>query len=698
MMHFDSQAVKDLEFDLIRLMLHDFCLQPTARLRMIDLEPLRDHRRLRTELIRTHEFLQIRANGIAFPALDFEELDQEIKLLQLRDSVLSEESFFRIYKANVLVNEILDAFEGIEEACKELHLLVSDIDKSTYIPERVKQVFDNKWKVRDDASPELKSIRDGIVIVRRNIAKNFAKVMRDLAGKGFLGDTGEAYLNERKVLAVYSTHKRKVPGLVISSSKTGSLTYIEPEVNIQLNFELESLMDDERNEIRRILKELTQSIRHELPAIRNYQRCLTEFDFIQAKARLAADIDAILPEIEDEPVIDLRKAYHPILMLQNRRMGRATFPQSLRLDKDSRMLVISGPNAGGKSITLKTVGLLQVMLQSGLLVPVAPGSKMSFFHAVLTDIGDNQSIENQLSTYSYRLKRMKHFLDVANRRSLVLLDEFGTGSDPDLGGALAEVFFEELYNRRSFGVITTHYGNIKLKAAQLRNARNGCMLFNTQTLEPTYQLSIGQPGSSFTFEVAEINGIPKELIEAAKKKMSKQKVQMDEMLASLQDEKSKYQLLTQSAQSAGELASNAITEYEKKRERMEEKLQKQQDTMERNNKYLNHGRKLVQYIESYNLRTKNKELLDEVKKYLAMEKTKIEDARKQKSIQKSIVKQREEKKAKDRRTEAIKVGSTVRLENTKQTGKVIEMDKGQAVVAIGVFKTKVDLGKLEFIQ
>jgi DNA mismatch repair protein MutS2 len=698
MMHFDSQAVKDLEFDLIRLMLHDFCLQPTARLRMIDLEPLRDHRRLRAELIRTHEFLQIRANGISFPALDFEELDQEIKLLQLRDSVLSEESFFRIYKANILVNDILQAFEGIEEACKELHLLVSDIEKSTYIPERVLQVFDNKWKVRDDASPELRSIRDGIVIVRRNIAKNFAKVMRDLAGKGFLGDTGEAYLNERKVLAVYSTHKRKVPGLVISSSKTGSLTYIEPEVNIQLNFELESLMDDERNEIRRILKELTQSIRHELPAIRNYQRCLTEFDFIQAKARMAADIDAILPEIEDEPVIDLRKAYHPLLMLQNRRMGRTTFPQSLRMDKDSRMLVISGPNAGGKSITLKTVGLLQVMLQSGLLVPVAPGSKMSYFHAVLTDIGDNQSIENQLSTYSYRLKRMKHFLDVANRRSLVLLDEFGTGSDPDLGGALAEVFFEELYNRKSFGVITTHYGNIKLKAAQLRNARNGCMLFNTQTLEPTYQLSIGQPGSSFTFEVAEINGIPKALIEAAKNKLSTQKVQMDEMLASLQDEKSKYQVLTQSAQSAGELASNAITEYEKKRERMEEKLQKQQDTMERNNKYLNHGRKLVQFIESYNLRTKNKELLDEVKKYLAMEKTKIEDDRKQKSIQKSIVKQKEEEKTKERRTGAIKVGSTVRLENTKQTGKVIELDKGHAVVAIGVFKTKVDISRLEFIN
>jgi len=255
-----------------------------------------------------------------------------------------------------------------------------------------------------------------------------------------------------------------------------------------------------------------------------------------------------------------------------------------------------------------------------------------------------------------------------------------------------------LYNRRSFGVITTHYGNIKLKAAQLRNARNGCMLFNTQTLEPTYQLSIGQPGSSFTFEVAEINGIPKELIEAAKNKLSKQKVQMDEMLASLQDEKSKYQLLTQSAQSAGEMASSAINEYERKREKMEERLQKQQDTMERNNKYLNHGRRLMQFIDSHNLRTQKKELLDEVKKYLAMEKTKIEDDRKQKSIQKKIHKDKEERKTQERRTESIKVGSTVRLENTKQTGKVIELDKGQAVVAVGVFKTKVDIGRLEFIN
>ena len=698
MMHFDEQAVKDLEFDLIRLMLHDYCAQPTSRLRMIDLQPLRDHRKLRDELQRVHEFSEIRRNNVSFPALDFEELDSEIKLLQLRDSVLSEESFYRIYKANVIVNDIIKAFEGMEEVYTSLYALVNEVEHSEYMLQLVNKVFDAKWKVRDDASPELKSIRDGIIIVRRSIAKNFAKVMRECAAKGFLGDTGEAYLNERKVLAVYSTHKRKIPGLVISSSKTGSLTYIEPEVNIQLNFEMESLMDDERNEIRRILKELTNSIRHELPLIRNYQRCLTEFDFIQSKTRLAIDLDAILPDIEEEPIIDLKKAFHPLLLLNNRRNKKITFPQSLCMDRDSRMLVISGPNAGGKSITLKTVGLLQVMLQSGLLVPVAHGSKMSFFHAVLTDIGDNQSIENQLSTYSYRLKRMKLFLDVSNRRSLVLLDEFGTGSDPDLGGALAEVFFEELYGRKSFGVITTHYSNIKLKAAQLKHAMNGCMLFNTQTLEPTYQLSIGQPGSSFTFEVAEINGIPKELIAAAKKKMSQQKVQMDEMLSSLQDEKTRFQLLTQSAQSAGELASSAIVEYEKKREKMEDRLQRQQETMEKNNKFLNHGRKLMQFIEAYQLRTKNKELMDEVKKYIAMEKTKIDDVRKQKSIQKKIQKETEETQTKERRTGSIKVGSLVRLANTKQTGTVLELDKGQATVAIGFFKTKVEVAKLEFIQ
>jgi DNA mismatch repair protein MutS2 len=698
MRNFDEQAIRDLEFDAIRLLLHDYCLQPTARLRMVELAPLSDFSKLKTELQRLEEFTHIRRENTLFPAIEFEELNEEIKLLQVRESVLNEESFYRIYKANLLVNDIVKFFHGMEDVFTSLHSLLEHVYEQEEILKAIQCVFDQKWKVKDDASPTLKTIRESIINVRRTISRNFSKVMKEYASKGYLGDTGEAFLNERKVLAAYSTHKRKIPGIVISSSKTGALSYIEPEINIQLNFELESLQDDERNEIRRILKQLTSDIRHHLTLIKQYQICLTEFDFIQAKSRLAIDMDGILPEIEDDPVIDLKKAFHPLLLLNNKRNQKKTFPQSLTMDKEHRMLVISGPNAGGKSITLKTVGLLQVMLQSGLLIPAAHGSRMSFFHAVLTDIGDNQSIENQLSTYSYRLKRMKLFLDLANRRTLVLLDEFGTGSDPDLGGALAEVFFEEVYNRKSFGVITTHYGNIKLKAAHLKHALNASMLFNTETLEPTYQLSIGQPGSSFTFEVAEINGIPKKLIDEAKKRLSVQKVMMDEMLSSLQEEKSRFESYTKNAQEAGLIASNAIVEYEKKRERMEEKLQKQQETIEKNNKYLNQGRKLMQFIESYNLRSKNKELLDEVKKYLAMEKTKIDESRKVKSIEKKIRTQKEEVQHEEKRKEMIKVGSLVRLDNTKQTGTVMDLEKGQATVAIGVFKTKVDVDKLVFIK
>jgi DNA mismatch repair protein MutS2 len=698
MNHFDDQTIRDLEFDFLREILWDYCAQPTAKDRMRDLRPLVDHQLLRIELQKLDEFTRMRREAVSLPAIDFEELNQEIKWLQLKDSVLSEESFARIYKASALTNEIIKAFEGLDLAYPALFQLIQEIEPTQELIQAIEQVFTNKWIVKDDASDELRTIRSSIGSVRRQIAKNFAKVMKDLSGKGFLADTGEAYINERKVLAIYSTHKRKVSGVVAGSSKTGSLTYIEPEVNIQLNFELESLFDDERKEIRKILLALTNSIRHRLPLITAYQELLTELDFIQAKCRLALDLDANLPEISDEQVIDIKKAFHPVLFINNKRLGRTTFPQSLRMDKFSRMLVISGPNAGGKSITMKTIGLLQVMLQSGLLVPVGDKSVMSLFHAVLTDIGDNQSIENQLSTYSYRLKRMRHFLNVANKKSLVLLDEFGTGSDPDLGGALAEVFFEELYNRKSFGVITTHYSNIKLKAAQLRNAINGCMLFNTDTLEPTYRFSVGQPGSSFTFEVAEINGIPKEMIEAAKTKLSEQKVMMDEILSSLQAEKTRLEDLSKSADEAGRLASTTIQDFEKKKEKFEERLARQQETIERNNKYLNHGRRMAQFIESWNLRAKNKELLDEIKKYVVVEKTKIEEERKQRSLQKKVQKSKEEKVVQQSHRDRIKIGSLVRLENTKQTGKVLEMESGQAIVAFGVFKTKLDLSKLEFIQ
>jgi DNA mismatch repair protein MutS2 len=694
----DEQTIHDLEFDLIRLMLHDLCVQPTARLRMVDLHPQKDWTVLRKALTQVQEFKGIRENMSAFPAIDFEELEDEIKMLQLKQSVLSEKSFERIFRASFLVNSMITSFEPLAASFPELSTLFETVYFTDDLILPIQEVFDAKWIVKDNASPGLQEIRSKIAEIRKTIARNFQKVLREATSKGFLADTHEAFINNRKVLAVLSSHKRKIPGIACGSSQTGNLTYIEPEINVPLNFELEMLADDERTEIRKILQELTQRIRHVLPLLKAYQELLTELDFIQAKTRLAIQLDAILPDISDDQVIDLHSAFHPILLLTNRRNHKKTIPQSICLDKFSRMLVISGPNAGGKSITLKTVGLLQIMFQSGLLVPVGEGSRMSFFLSVMSDIGDNQSIENQLSTYSYRLKRMKYFLDNANRRTLVLLDEFGTGSDPDLGGALAEVFFEELYNKKAFGVITTHYGNIKLKADHLRNAVNGCMLFDRQSLEPTYQLSVGQPGSSFTFEVATTNGIPEAMIERAKGLLSEQKVVMDKLLSSLQEQKTSLDKEVSNAMQAAQLASSTIEDFEKKKEKYEERLQRQNEIIERNNKYLARGKKMSQFIESYLLKGKNKDLLEELKVYLVMEKTKIENERKEKSIKKKLQTVKEQEVRREKHLGSIKVGSLVKLEKTKQTGTVMDITDQTATVAFGNFKTKVDISRLEWIK
>ncbi|MFT4879868.1 MAG: DNA mismatch repair protein MutS2, partial [Flavobacteriales bacterium] len=484
MFHFDEHVIKDLEFDLIRLMLHDVCIGETARLRAAELTPLHDPKVIIKELEETKEFHRIRTEGHSFPALDYQELENDIQRLTIQDSALGEESFMRILRASHLVNTMIYFFNKQEEDFPRLWNLFQSVYYTTDLIEPIERVFDNKGVVRNDASPELERIRNEQQNVKRKINRNFIKVMKDLVDKGFLADTKEGFINDRRVLALSSTHKRKVPGTAMGSSKTGSVTYLEPQVNVPLNYEFEMLRDDERREIHRILMALSKEIRGHAHLIVGYQSLLTELDFISAKTRLALEMDADLPAVSKEMEIDLVNAYHPILLMANKKAGIETFPHSLRMDRFSRMLVISGPNAGGKSITLKMIGLLQVMLQSGLLLPVDPNSKFTFFQSVLTDIGDNQSIENQLSTYSYRLKRMKHFLDVANRKSLLLLDEFGTGSDPDLGGALAEVFFEQLYHRKSFGVITTHYANIKLKAADLHNAINGSMLFDKESLEP----------------------------------------------------------------------------------------------------------------------------------------------------------------------------------------------------------------------
>jgi DNA mismatch repair protein MutS2 len=626
----DTQTLHDLEFTTIQNWLAEFAIGPTAKNRLEQLSPIQELHLIRPTLGKLKEFHTIRTSGESFPSLLFEELTKELTLLPIKDAVLSQEGFVRIYRASEATNAILYFFDKRTEE----YPLLCDLANETYytkeITDAIERVFDRKGAIKDDASPELYAIRQKIHQVRNQINKNFEKELRKLLKEGVLGDTKETFVNDRRVLTVQSTYKRKISGSVVGSSKTGSLTFIEPEINIPLNNELELLIDDERKEIFKILKLLTADIAHHFPLIKAYNELLIELDFINSKTKLALELNADLPGISEEPKIELIDAIHPILWKNNKLQGKKTLPQSIFMDKFSRMLVISGPNAGGKSITLKTIGLMQLMLQAGLLVPIHPNSNMSLFSTILTDIGDNQSIENELSTYSYRLKRMNHFLQVANKKTLLLLDEFGTGSDPDLGGALAEVFFEHLYNKKCFGVITTHYASIKLKADRLKNAINGCMLFNTETLAPLYKFSIGQPGSSFTFEVAQINGIPLELIEEAKSKVNEHKVNMDKLLSELQREKTYLERLNNEHIEAQKIAQDSKQHFDELQKKYEAKIKVLNETTQVNNTFIVYGKKLKQYIDRFITRSKKKDinqpLLEDIKKYISVEKNKIEES------------------------------------------------------------------------
>ena len=707
----DTQTLHDLEFTTIQNWLAEFAIGPTAKNRLEQLSPIQELHLIRPTLGKLKEFHTIRTSGESFPSLLFEELTKELTLLPIKDAVLSQEGFVRIYRASEATNAVLYFFDKR----KEEYPLLCDLTNETYytkeITDAIERVFDRKGAIKDDASPELYMIRQKIHQVRNQINKNFEKELRKLLKEGVLGDTKETFVNDRRVLTVQSTYKRKISGSVVGSSKTGSLTFIEPEINIPLNNELELLIDDERKEIFKILKLLTADIAHHFPLIKAYNELLIELDFINAKTKLALELNADLPGITEDPKIELIDAIHPILWKNNKLQGKKTLPQSIFMDKFSRMLVISGPNAGGKSITLKTIGLMQLMLQAGLLVPIHPNSNMSLFGTILTDIGDNQSIENELSTYSYRLKRMNHFLQVANRKTLLLLDEFGTGSDPDLGGALAEVFFEHLYNKKCFGVITTHYASIKLKADRLKNAVNGCMLFNTETLAPLYKFSIGQPGSSFTFEVAQINGIPLELIEEAKSKVNEHKVNMDKLLSELQREKTYLERLNNEHIEAQKIAQDSKQHFDELQKKYEAKIKVLNDTTQVNNTFIVYGKKLKQYIDRFITRSKKKDinqpLLEDFKKYISVEKNKIEESKRTEELKANAKisakpqpkKQRVNEPKKDPYLrDKIIVGSTVKLIETKQTGTIEAINGSQCIVVFGFLKMKVEKEKLMWIK
>lgn len=706
MYYFDEKTSTDLEFDQIKGWLTQACQTETVADRMEKLQPLREQKKVAESLNLTHDLQLIRNRGVQFPRLSLQELKEELKMLGISGAVLQIKSLIKLLDASLMVNELFLFFKEHKENYAHLQTLMGEAFYTKAIEKEMDKVLDKHLNIKDDASEKLKGIRQSMQSCRKQINRNFDRALRSAMGSGYIDPTKESVIDNRRVLTVMSSYKREVAGRVMGSSKTGSLTYIEPQINRALNFELDQLIDDERKEIHRILAELSAFFRSHYELLEEYQKIIYAFDEVNAKEKLARKIDGVKPQINlDNQDTFLKEAYHPILYVKNVAAKLKTIPQTFELKKENRLLVISGPNAGGKSITLKTMGLLQLMFQSGLMVAVNPQSKMVFFDYILSDIGDNQSIENELSTYSYRLQRMNFFLKKTSPKTLLLLDEFGTGSDPDLGGALAEVFFERIYKAGCFGVITTHYSNIKLKASELPEAVNANMLFNRTTLSPEFQLSMGQPGSSFTFEVAQKNGIPKDMIEEAKTKVDGQKIHFDQLISDLQRDKSVLQKLKKESYQAKQIMDATKESFELKKLHFEELLETQQKRIERNDKYLSQGQKMHHFIESYPSKAKGKqqEFLKEVKKYITMERAKREDALKKvndanrikKGEQQSKVKEKKSKQNKPPKVEKpIEVGFKVKLKSSKQVGEVISVDGAAAKVIFGNLTAKVKVKDL----
>jgi DNA mismatch repair protein MutS2 len=717
MISITEKTLQDLQFPTVLETLSAICNTDIGKQKALEIKPYQDKETLMSALMQTSEYVSSFQNNNAIPNHGFDAISHEIKFLAIEDSFLEVGSFRKIATISETTNVLLNYFKKFEEYYPNLQAKASGVELTKDIIHLIDAVVDKYGEIKNNASPDLLNIRRDMNSVRGKVNQSFGVALTQYNSLGYLDDIKESFVQNRRVLAVLSMYRRKVKGSILGSSKTGSIAYIEPEATLHYSRELSNLEYEEKEEITRILKLLSNQIRPFLPLLMQYQDFLSDVDVIAAKAKYANKINGILPTINDDRRLYFREAFHPILYLNNKQKNEITFPQTIELSQENRIIVISGPNAGGKTISLKTIGLLQLMLQSGMLIPVHERSETFLFDRILTDIGDNQSIENHLSTYSYRLKNMNYFLKKCNKKTMFLIDEFGTGSDPELGGALAEIFLEEFYHREAFGIITTHYSNLKILANELPFATNANMLFDEKSLEPMYKLALGQAGSSFTFEVAQKNGIPFGLINRAKKKIEVGKVRFDKTIATLQKERSKLEKTSINLKEEETRAREESKKMENINVKIKQKLESYQELYDSNQKTIYIGQKIETIAQNYFNNKNKKNLIAEFLKIIEIENSKRIKAtpKEAKAIiekKKEVVKEikvkveeirvaKKEKKLKpiiEKPKPILKLGDRVRMFDGKAVGSIDSIEKNKATVNYGVFTSKVNLELLELVE
>lgn len=687
-----------LEFDKIIKLLAEECLGELGREIVANIRPETTIQQIRKKLRQTEEFKRTLENNDPFPLQTYEEISEDVRMLEIENYVMSEESLQRV---NLILLSIRNIFRFFSPPRRELYpTLYAIIDKVIFEEQLIKEierVIDEEGEIKPDASPELLRIRQLMQSKVRELDKRFGSIILKYRKKGWLTDNVESFRNGRRVLSVPSEHKRKIRGIIHDESTTGKTAFIEPEEIIEINNDIFDLETEERREIYRILKELSAFLRPYASLIRSYQYLLADYDFIRAKARLGSRLRANMPKLDPKPRLGIKRGFHPLLFLKNSQIGKEVVPFELDLHKPNRLLMLSGPNAGGKSITMKSVGLLQLMVQSGMLVPVDPESEMGIFKAIFADIGDQQSIEDDLSTYSSRLENMRYFLEHANRDSLVLIDEFGSGTDPKIGGAIAEAILKELNQQKVSGVITTHYSNLKIFAFKSKGIVNGSMLFDKDTLSPTYELRVGRPGSSYAYEIAQKSGLSEAVLKYARHKTGKNEKAIDELLVELQNDKLQLEEELDKIKEQEARLQKLIRTYEqmhkelefrRKRIKLEAKEQALQQAAQSNRELENLVRELKEAE-----KLERQEQLEKARELAAQVKTEREELVGQvKELREEVYYKPLEKKKEDK---PIEVGDHVKLVTGGATGVVDSISKNRAIVLIGDLRMTIKLRDLQ---
>ncbi len=702
-MVYPQNIEQKLGFDRIRELIAEQCVSSLGRA-FVDKIRFSDDFKTIDRLVRqVAEFKLLLQTETGFPEQNYTDVSEALARAAIEGAFVSEEQFFEIKLSLRTIQQIIHFFKTKEETIfPELKTLVNNslpsnetettkTDWSSIISQ-IDKIIDEKGRVRDSASPELMDIRRRLISEQSELRKTLDRILRTARNSGWIGDEMSLTIRDgRMVIPILSEHKRKLKGFVHDESATGQMAFIEPAEVLEANNEIRELEYKEKREIFKILEKLTTFIRPHIPSLKKAYLFLGIIDFIKAKAKLAIEMEATAPLLVETQAIEWYSAKHPLLYLSLKKQNKSVVPLSLSLDKEKRILLVSGPNAGGKSVMLKTIGLLQYMIQCGLLVPLSPDSKMGVFKNIFIDIGDEQSLENDLSTYSSHLTNMKYFVNFSNKFTLFLIDEFGTGTEPSLGGAIAESILEQLLKSNAFGVVNTHYTNLKVFADKQKGTLNGAMKFDAEHLEPLYALEVGKPGSSFALEVAQKIGLSKQIVENAKRKLGTQQIDFEKLIKELEIERKVFAEKNQEFVEKNNKLTQTLEQYqslkdflenEKKKILNEAKTQAKELLKETNRKIENTIREI-----------KEEKAEKDITKLLRQDLNEFEE--KQLKIQKVEEKKATKEELWEKTSGEIQINDYVRIIGQSAIGQVLAMKGKDIEVAIGELKTNIKLSRLE---